>query len=157
MIGFVWNIMLALAWTALSGDFSGMNFMAGFIFGYIALMILQKQVPVLGGYSRRLPRLVAFLVYFVKELGKANFRVAYDVATPVWYMKPGVIAFRLEARTDVEIMFLSSVISLTPGTLSLDVSDDKKVLFIHAMFLQDEDQLRQELRELERRILKIMR
>jgi multicomponent Na+:H+ antiporter subunit E len=90
-------------------------------------------------------------------LVKANYRVAYDVATPVWYMKPGVIAFRLKARTDVEIVFLSSVISLTPGTLSLDVSDDKKVLFIHAMFLQDEAQLRQDLRELEYRILKILR
>jgi len=54
-------------------------------------------------------------------------------------------------------VFLSSVISLTPGTLSLDVSDDKKVLFIHAMFLQDEEQLRQDLGELEYRILKILR
>jgi multicomponent Na+:H+ antiporter subunit E len=157
MIGFFWNIMLALAWVALSGDFSGMNFVAGFFFGYLALMVLQRQVPVLKGYSRRIPRVVAFLVFFTKELVKANYRVAYDVATPVWYMKPGVIAFRLEARTDVEIMFLSSVISLTPGTLSLDVSDDKKVLYIHAMFLQDETELRQDLRELEHRILKILR
>lgn len=157
MIGFFWNIMLALAWVALSGSFSAMNFLAGFVFGYLALMVLQKQVPVLKGYSRRLPRVVAFIIFFLKELIKANLRVAYDVATPVWYMKPGVIAFELEARTDVEIMFLSSVISLTPGTLSLDVSDDRKVLFIHAMFLQDEEQLRRDLRELERRSLKIMR
>ncbi|PFG09729.1 MULTISPECIES: Na+/H+ antiporter subunit E [unclassified Marinobacter] len=157
MIGFFWNIMLALAWVALSGSFSGMNFVAGFFFGYLALMVLQRQVPVLKGYSRRIPRVVTFLVFFIKELVKANYRVAYDVATPVWYMKPGVIAFRLEACTDVEIMFLSSVISLTPGTLSLDVSDDKKVLYIHAMFLQDETELRQDLRELEHRILKILR
>jgi multicomponent Na+:H+ antiporter subunit E len=72
-------------------------------------------------------------------------------------MKPGVIAFPLQARTDMEIMFVSSVISLTPGTLSLDVSDDRRVLFIHAMFLQDEEQLRNDLRELEHRILKVMR
>jgi multicomponent Na+:H+ antiporter subunit E len=157
MIGFFWNIMLALAWVALSGDFSAMNFLAGFFFGYLALMVLQRQVAVLKGYSKRIPRVVGFLIFFVKELVKANFRVAYDVATPVWYMKPGVIAFRLRARTDVEIMFLSSTISLTPGTLSLDVSDDKQVLFIHAMFLQDEEQLRRDLRELEHRILKILR
>lgn len=157
MIGFFWNIMLALAWMALSGSFSAMNFLAGFVFGYMALMVLQRQVLVLKGYSRRLPRMTAFLLFFLKELVKANLRVAYDVATPVWYMKPGVIGFRLRAKTDVEIMFLSSVISLTPGTLSLDVSDDRKVLFIHAMFLQDEEQLRQDLRELEHRILKILR
>jgi multicomponent Na+:H+ antiporter subunit E len=157
MIGFFWNIMLALAWVALSGNFSAMNFLAGFFFGYLALMVLQRQVLVLKGYSKRIPRVVAFLVFFIKELVKANVRVAYDVATPVWYMKPGVIAFQLKAHTDVEIMFVSSVISLTPGTLSLDVSDDRQVLFIHAMFLQDEEQLRQDLRELEHRILKILR
>lgn len=157
MIGFFWNIMLTFAWVALSGNFSAMNFVAGFTFGYMALMVLQRQVLVLKGYSKRLPRVVAFLVYFIKELVKANVRVAYDVATPVWYMRPGVIAFPLKATTDVEILFVSSVISLTPGTLSLDVSDDRKVLFIHAMFLQDEEELRQDLRELEHRILKILR
>ena len=120
-------------------------------------LVLQKQVPVLKGYSRRIPRLVAFLLYFLKELVKSNLRVAYDIATPVWHMKPGVIAFPLRAETDMEILFVSSVISLTPGTLSLDVSDDRKVLFIHAMFLHDEEQLRNDLRELERRILKVTR
>lgn len=157
MIGLFWNLLLALAWVALSGSVTAMNLLAGFFFGYVALMVLQNQIPALKGYSRRIPRLVAFLAFFLKELVKSNIRVAYDVITPVWYMKPGVIAFPLEARSDMEIMFLSSVISLTPGTLSLDVSDDRQVLFIHAMFLQDEEQLRDDLKELERRILKIMR
>lgn len=157
MIGFFANILLAIAWVSLSGNFSGLNLFAGFVFGYWALMVLQVRVEALHGYSRRFPRLVAFVFYFLKELAKANFRVAYDVATPVWYMKPGVIAIALDAKTDMEITFLSSMISLTPGTLSLDVSDDRRVLFIHAMFLQDEEILRKDLKELERRILRIMR
>ena len=157
MIGLFWNLLLALAWVTLTGSITAMNLLAGFIFGYVALMVLQKQVPVLKGYSRRIPRLVAFLLYFLKELVKSNLRVAYDIATPVWHMKPGVIAFPLRAETDMEILFVSSVISLTHGTLSLDVSDDRKVLFIHAMFLHDEEQLRNDLRELERRILKVTR
>ena len=157
MIGLFWNLLLALAWVTLTGSITAMNLLTGFIFGYVALMVLQKQVPVLKGYSRRIPRLVAFLLYFLKELVKSNLRVAYDIATPVWHMKPGVIAFPLRAETDMEILFVSSVISLTPGTLSLDVSDDRKVLFIHAMFLHDEEQLRNDLRELERRILKVTR
>jgi len=157
MIGLFWNLLLALAWVTLTGSITAVNLLAGFIFGYVALMVLQKQVPVLKGYSRRIPRLATFLVYFLKELVKSNLRVAYDIATPVWHMKPGVIAFPLRAETDMEILFVSSVISLTPGTLSLDVSDDRKVLFIHAMFLHDEEQLRNDLRELERRILKVTR
>ncbi|MGC8120288.1 Na+/H+ antiporter subunit E [Marinobacter sp. VGCF2001] len=157
MIGLFWNLLLALAWVTLTGSITAMNLLAGLLFGYLALMVLQKQVPALKGYSRKITRFVGFLAYFLKELVKSNLRVAYDIATPVWHMKPGVIAFPLTARTDMEILFVSSVISLTPGTLSLDVSDDRKVLFIHAMFLHDEEQLRQGLRELERRILKVMR
>lgn len=49
-------------------------------------------------------------------------------------MKPGVIALPLSARTEMEITLVANLISLTPGTLSLDVSDDRKVLYIHAMF-----------------------
>ena len=157
MIGLFWNLLLAMAWVFLTGTITAMNLLAGFFFGYLALMVLQRQVPALQGYSRKLPRFVAFLVFFLKELVKSNIKVAYDVATPVWHMKPGVIAFPLQAETDAEILLVSSFISLTPGTLSLDVSDDRKVLFIHAMFLDDEDQLRKDLRELELRILKMMR
>ncbi|PSF06086.1 Na+/H+ antiporter subunit E [Marinobacter fuscus] len=155
MIGLFWNLLLALAWVTLTGSVTAMNLLAGLAFGYLALMVLQRHVPALHGYSRKIPRFAAFLVYFLKELIKSNLKVAYDIATPVWHMKPGVIAFPLVARTDMEILFVSSVISLTPGTLSLDISDDRKTLFIHAMFLQDEEQLRAELRELERRILKV--
>ncbi|MEC8823846.1 MAG: Na+/H+ antiporter subunit E, partial [Pseudomonadota bacterium] len=72
MIGLFWNLLLALAWVTLTGSITAMNLLAGFIFGYVALMVLQKQVPVLKGYSRRIPRLVAFLLYFLKELVKSN-------------------------------------------------------------------------------------
>src|SRR5690625_7835791 len=79
-----------------------------------------------------------FLGFFIKELVKANFKVAFDVATPLWYMKPGVIALPITAETDVEITILANFISLTPGTLILDVSSDRRVLFIPAMFLLHE-------------------
>src|SRR5699024_7238650 len=68
------------------------------------------------------------------------------ILTPPWHMKPGVIALPLEARTELEITLVANLISLTPGTLSLDVSDDRKVLYIHAMFLDDEEELRRNLK-----------
>ena len=72
-------------------------------------------------------------------------------------MKPGVIAMPLEARTELEITMVANLISLTPGTLSLDVSDDRKVLYIHAMFLDDEEELRRNLKEMECRALELFR
>lgn len=157
MIGFFWNVLLALAWTTLSGSFSGLNFLFGFVLGYMTLALLQRELPILHGYAQRIPRFMMFLIFFGKELLKANMKVAFDVLTPPWHMQPGVIALPLEAKTDLEITMVANFISLTPGTLSLDVSNDRRVLFIHAMFLQDEQELVAELKETERRILEIMR
>ncbi|GHC22676.1 Na+/H+ antiporter subunit E [Aidingimonas halophila] len=157
MIGAVWNLLLALAWVVLTGDFSGLNLLAGVVFGYLTLALIQSQVEVLDGYAQRVPRLIMFVGFFLSELIKANLRVAFDILTPPWYMKPGVIAMPLRARTEVEIAFVANLVSLTPGTLSLDVSDDRRVLYIHAMFLDDEEELRQSLAEMERRALALFR
>jgi len=64
----------------------------------------------------------------------------------------------LQARTDFEISALAILISLTPGTLSLDVSADKRVLYIHAMFAEDEEAVRKDIQDnLEARLLAIWR
>lgn len=157
MTGFFWNFLLALAWTAMTGELTGPNFILGFVLGYCVLVVVQGQLPVLEGYAQRLPRLFMFLLFFIRELVKANFKVAFDILTPPWHMQPGVIGIPLQARSDLEITLVANIISLTPGTLSLDVSDDKKVLFIHAMFLQDEKELRQDLDEIQRRVLEVIR
>ena len=68
-----------------------------------------------------------------------------------------VIALPLSARTEMEITIVANLISLTPGTLSLDVSDDRKVLYIHAMFLDYEEELRNNLKEMEHRALELFR
>ncbi|SPJ33659.1 Na+/H+ antiporter subunit E [Kushneria phyllosphaerae] len=157
MTGLLSNLLLAVAWIALSGDFSMGGMLAGLAFGYLVILLLQNQLPGLQGYGTRLPKMISFVFYFLRELFMANFKVAFDVLTPPWHMTPGVIAFELEAKTDFEIAFVANLISLTPGTLSLDISDDRQVLFIHAMFLDDEQTLRGDLREMERRALAVLR
>ncbi|MFI0471772.1 Na+/H+ antiporter subunit E [Halomonas sp. HMF6819] len=157
MTGAIWNLLLGLAWVLLSGDFTGLNLLVGMIFGYIALVLIEHQVDALKGYPARIPRILRFLGFFIKELVQANLRVAFDILTPPWHMKPGVIAMPLSARTEMEITLVANLISLTPGTLSLDVSDDRRVLYIHAMFLDDEDELRRNLKEMEHRALELFR
>ncbi|EGN76010.1 multisubunit Na+/H+ antiporter, MnhE subunit [Idiomarina sp. A28L] len=157
MIGFMWNLLLAVTWVVLTGDVGGMNLLFGLFVGYLVLGVMQRQIPSLRGYTRRLPRLLKFVAFFAKELVVANLTVAFDIITPVWHMKPGVIAMPLEAKTELEITMVANLISLTPGTLSLDVSDDRRVLFIHAMFLDNEQELRDSLKDMERRVLEILR
>ncbi|WP_299316565.1 Na+/H+ antiporter subunit E [uncultured Halomonas sp.] len=157
MTGAIWNLLLALAWVLLSGDFTGLNLVVGLVFGYVTLVLIEPQVESLQGYPARIPRILRFIGFFIKELLMANLKVAFDILTPPWHMKPGVIAMPLEARTELEITMVANLISLTPGTLSLDVSDDRKVLYIHAMFLDDEEELRRNLKEMEYRALELFR
>ncbi|MBD3894830.1 Na+/H+ antiporter subunit E [Halomonas sp. ML-15] len=157
MTGAIWNLLLALAWVVLGGEFTGINLLVGLVFGYVTLVLIEPQVDALKGYPGRIPRIIMFIGFFIKELILANMRVAFDILTPPWHMQPGVIAMPLKAETELEITMVANLISLTPGTLSLDVSDDKRVLYIHAMFLDNEEELRQSLQEMESRALALFR
>jgi multicomponent Na+:H+ antiporter subunit E len=85
-------------------------------------------------------------------------RVAYDVITPSYYMRPAVVAIPLDARTDAEITLLANLISLTPGTLSLDLSADRRTLYVHGMFVRDRETFVRSIKHgLERRLLGVMR
>ncbi|HSF31181.1 MAG TPA: Na+/H+ antiporter subunit E [Candidatus Tectomicrobia bacterium] len=109
-------------------------------------------------YFHKVQQALVFTAFFMKELILANLRVAADVVTPTHYMRPRVIAVALDAKSDVEITALANLISLTPGTLTLDVSADRRVLFLHAMYASDADLLRRELKEgMERRLLEVTR
>lgn len=122
------------------------------------IIFFTQQATGSGDYAQRGWRLASFIAFFIYELFKANLRVAYDVITPSHTMRPGVIAIPLAAKTDMEITLLANLISLTPGTLSLDVSDDRSVLYIHGMFVDDPDELRHEIKAgFERRVLELLR
>ena len=154
---FLLNVLLALTWAAVMGRFTLGTIAFGFVLGYLVLALGE---PVVGGsgYSRKAWRVVALLVFIVWELLLASLRVAHDVITPAHRSRPGVVAIPLDARSDGEITTLANLISLTPGTLSLEVSEDRRVLYIHAMFVEDPDALRREIKEgFERRVLGIFR
>ena len=154
---FLLNIFLALGFSAMLGQLNLSGFVSGFIVGYIALWLTK---PLYGKthYFERLPRALVLVCFFVKELLISNLRVLWDVITPQHISRPGIIGIPLDARTDLEIMMVANLISLTPGTLSLDLSEDRRVLYVHVMFLEDIDKTRQQIKQgLERRVLEVMR
>jgi multicomponent Na+:H+ antiporter subunit E len=157
MIPFAWNIVLATVWVVLTANLTVLNALFGFLLGYAALALVQSQLPGLHGYAQRVPRFIGFVLFYIWEMIKANAKIAYDVVSPNYDIHPGVVGVPLEARSDGEITVLANLISLTPGTLSLDVSNDRRVLYIHAMYLEDEEAFYEEIKELERRVLKVMR
>lgn len=157
MIALIWNLALMLIWVALTGSFSGLNMFLGFVIGYIVMGVALRDKPEFNAYLGRVPKFIGFIGFFFWELLVSNLKVAYDVLTPTHHMCPGVIAMPLDAKTDGEITIVANLISLTPGTLSLDVSTDRKVLYIHVMYLVDREAVIQSIKALEARALEVMR
>ena len=152
------NLLLALAWAALQGEFSLQTLVTGLVLGYLILLALVR-----GGvlnpspYIGRVHLIVGLVAYFFWELVKANFRLALDVATPRFSMKPGIIALPLDATEDSQILLLSMLINTTPGSVALDVSPDRKTLYVHVMYMDTPEAARDDIKQgFERRVLGVL-
>ncbi len=153
---FLINILLALIWAALLGDFSGVNLLFGFAIGYVALWFMKSVMGTSSSYFVKVWQVINFLVYYSWELIKANVRMAYSVLAPNDKMKPGIIAIPLDITSDFQITLLANMITLTPGTLSLDVSTDRQVLYVHSIYVTNPDDFRREIKEgFERKVLEV--
>lgn len=154
---FMLNSFLALGFSAVRGQFTLTGLLTGFAVGYLALWISKPLYPD-ATYFVRAPRVLRLTAYFLYQLVVSNFRVMWEVITPHQRSRPGIIGIELAARSDLEIMLVANMISLTPGTLSLDISDDRRVLYVHFMFLDDPTAARREIKDgLERRVLEALR
>ena len=107
----------------------------------------------MSGIFVRIWKLCALGVYLVVELIVSSIKVAWDVITPRHRAKPGILAVPLDVRSDAAVTVLANLVSLTPGSLSLDVSEDRSKLFVHVMFIENLESVRAEIKEkIERRV-----
>lgn len=155
MRGLLSNLWLALVWCAVNGDFQPSTLLAGFLLGYV-LLAFAGTTREAARYGRKVRCAGELAVVFLVELLRANLRVAYDVVTPQHRMRPAILRVPLDARSDGEITLLSNLITLTPGSLALEVSADRRVLYVHAMYA-DDDFVPRIKRVLEARVLRLMR
>ena len=154
---FLMNVMLTLIWVALTGAFIYINMFIGFFISYFVLWIISRNSND-KRYFTIAPKIVGFFFFFLYEMLKANIQVAREVMSPKFKMKPGIVKIELEAKTDLEITFLANLISLTPGTLVIDVSDDRKVMYVHGIYVDDREKFIQSIKVgLEQPMLSIVR
>ena len=151
------NILLALGWVVVTGEFYLWNLVVGFIIGYAALWIAQ---PLYGqsAYFQKMIRIVRLGIYFAYELVVSGVRILALVFRPRLNAKPGIVAVPLDAESDMEIFLVANLISLTPGTLSLEISPDQRCLYVHVMFVDDVEYVRQRIKGgIEKRVLEVTR
>lgn len=135
---FLANLLLTFIWVALTGTFDFPNMIFGFFLSFFILYIITRGSG-RARYFKLVPKVISFFFFFLYELVKANLQVAWEMATPKLYMTPGIVGFPLDLKSDGEITMLANLITLTPGTLSLDVSEDKKILYVHSMYITNRE------------------
>ena len=154
---FLINILMALAWGAVTGNFSEINLAFGFVLGFGALFLIREQVGT-SAYFKRISKVFGLAVLFVYELVLSAWRVAMIVLQPKIELQPGIIAFPLTVDRDFEITMLANLITLTPGTLSVDVSEDRKTLYVHCIDVPDPQATIDDIKNgFERKILEVFR
>ncbi len=145
MIGlFLLNLILALTWAALQGDLNAANFAIGFLIS-AAIIYLFRRMFFSPRYFRKTVLGLRLTVSFIKELIKSNIAVLRVVISPRLRVRSGVIAVPTELTDDVALTMLANMITLTPGTLTLDISPDRRHLFVHTLNLDNPEDIKQEI------------
>ena len=153
----VLNFFLASMWALLQGELRASDFILGFVLGYIVIGLSYR---VLGArdYFLKVVRIGRFAVFVAWEILTASLALAWLMLQPRLRLKPAVVAVPLDVTTDLEIVVVANLITLSPGTLSLDVSPDGRTLYVHTVLLRDADAFRSRVKQgLERRVLEVMR
>ncbi len=162
------NIALALVWAALWGSFSPANLLGGFVVGSAALRFApglpsrpaQGHTAELAAarYFRALPQAIVLGLYFIKELVKSCLMVARDCIARKPRLHPAIVRMPIGEKSDLELFVLANLITLTPGTLTLDVAPDRSALIIHSIYAQDPEALIADLKSgMEHRVREVFR
>lgn len=156
---FMLNVFLAVLYTGLVGSAHPLDFAIGFAIGFGVIALAQRVAgPDRGSYLHRTWELLKFSGYFMKILIEANLQVAWEVITPGMGAAPRFIRYPVGELSDGEVTALANAITLTPGTLSIDLCERRPgdppghVLLVHAMYARDRDAAVAELDELKRRM-----
>lgn len=152
---FYMNLLLAVLWAALHADLTVTTAVIGFVLGFLLLSVMHR------GYGAAVSGAVGYVFFLGQAIILSSIQVARYVLSPKLRLDQGIVAIPLTAHTDLEIAILASSITLTPGTISVDVGHDaagQRVLYVHNLVMGDADDVRKTVKQdFERRILRVTR
>ncbi|MDQ0254314.1 multicomponent Na+:H+ antiporter subunit E [Evansella vedderi] len=149
------NIGIAFLWILLRNDFTVIDFLVGYFIGFIMLFVLRGLLN-FEFYGRRVYAFFKLIVLFIYKLILANIDVIKIVLSPKMDIRPGIIAVPTDLDTEWEITLLATMISLTPGTLSMNFSENGKTIYVHFIHIEDKDEAIKEIHDsFEKAILEV--
>ena len=158
MTYFLINILLAFLWASFQA-FRPLDVLTGFALGYGIIWLTRAWLGEdAARYVWRIPRFLFFLGYYLVELFSSTLVVVRALFQSQSALRPGIVGYPLEARTELEIVLLNNLLVLTPGTLGVALSEDQRTLYIHFLDVPDAELVRQRIRNgLEKRLLEVLR
>ncbi|WP_413380096.1 Na+/H+ antiporter subunit E [Alkalihalobacillus sp. 1P02AB] len=130
------NFALAVAWMFLYNSYDLPTFIIGYIVGFLILYMMRRIFPS-RLYIIRVYGVIHLGVIFIRELILSNYSVMRLILKPKLDIKPGIFTLHLDYKSDWELTLLALLISLTPGTVVIDISHDKEQMYIHSMNIDD--------------------
>jgi multicomponent Na+:H+ antiporter subunit E len=143
---FFLNLSLAFVWCLLQDELSLQQFIIGYLVG-AGIMLFFIRVFHEELYFRKVVVGLRLLIFFTKELLVANWAVVKQVLSPRLKVRAGIIAYPLELQDDILITLLANMITLTPGTLSVEVTPDRRFLFIHILDITDIEEEKRKIKD----------
>jgi multicomponent Na+:H+ antiporter subunit E len=133
-------ILSMIFWLMLTFEFTAANLIVGAVASLITAALFARLF-VTNVYKLIQPHryfwFVVYLFVFIWECLKANVDVAYRVLHPAMPIRPGIVKVRTTLKSDLAKMLLANSITMTPGTISVDIIDDN--LYIHWIYIRSED------------------
>ncbi len=155
LVLFLVNVILAFAWQLVVPIFGNFDYLIGFAIGFVVISLFHRP------YSWRAYRLLHFIAYVLWQIVLSNLSIAKLVLQPKPTLDPAIIAIPLTVSSGLEITILASVITLTPGTLSVDLGRNaagQRVLYVHNLTTGDPETFRRSIQQgFERRLLEVTR
>ncbi|CAM4513432.1 Na+/H+ antiporter subunit E [Paenibacillus typhae] len=151
------NFMITFLWMFLNNDWTASGFIVGYVLGILVLFGLRRffngRLYIDRGWA-----VVKLAILFLRELVVSSYVVVKAVLRPNLDIRPAILMYTTELKSDWEIAVLITLLCLTPGSVVLEVSKDNRTLYIHAMDIEDAEKFRDNIRNtFERAILEVSR
>lgn len=153
------NIMIAFLWMLLidEDELRFTTFFAGYLVGMVIIFLMHRFFGT-RFYLRRFYACLKLLFAFISELIQSSILVLKQILSPQLKIQPGIFRYETVLRSDFEITLISLLLTLTPGSVVMEVMPEGNVLYVHAMDVENErDAILSQLKNFEKAIMEVTR
>lgn len=151
------NLLIAFIWMLLNESWNVVIFAVGYLIGFLIILSMRRFFPT-PFYGRKLYSTIKLLMLFIIELFKSSIVVLKEIIRPELKIKPGIFKSETILETDFEISLLVTLLTLTPGSIVMEVDPKARIMYIHAMDANDfHNNIRKTKRKFENAIIEVMR